>query len=141
MFNPTPLLLVVLAPPALTDDPRVAGAEACAPCHRDHFDAWRRTPHAAAWERLPAQRRDDLRCVGCHTEGLAEAVRGVQCETCHGPADTHPPERAAAVAVRRGRRFMQVPDAVCFRCHTADAPRDLALPGDRGRIHRVEAAP
>ena len=143
MFNPllTPLLLLLVTGPVPAgDEPRTAGAAVCAGCHTTQADAWSAGPHARALKTLPEARRADAKCVGCHSTGLSPGFQGVQCESCHGPADTHATDRRGRAIGRKGRRFMQVPDAVCHRCHTADAPRQLDLPADRGRVHPLASA-
>lgn len=140
MFNPaatTLLLLLVTGPRPESDDPRLRGAAVCRGCHTEQGDAWAAGPHARALRTLPEARRADARCVGCHTSGLRPALQGVQCESCHGPADTHATRRGRAVG-RKGKPFMRVPDAVCYMCHTADSPRRLSLPADLSRIHPVK---
>ncbi len=137
MFNPVAtslLLLVVAGPTPSSDDPRLRGASLCAGCHAPQAEAWAAGPHARAWRGLSAAHRSDARCVGCHTTGMASALQGVQCESCHGPADSHP--SAARLKRKTTRRpFMRVSDGVCYRCHTADAPRALDMPADRLRVH------
>ena len=143
LFNPaaTPLLLLLISgPTAASDDPRLAGAQTCAGCHTTQSDAWAAGRHAAALGRLPSVRQGDAKCIGCHTTGLRPALQGVQCESCHGPADSHATTSGGRAIGRRGRPFMRVPDAVCYRCHTADAPRQLEMPADRARVHPTGAA-
>lgn len=138
MFNPvaTPLLLLLVAGPTVaSDNRRAVGVAVCAGCHATQANAWSAGAHAAALRGLPAARRSDAKCVGCHTTGLSTLLQGVQCESCHGPADTHATNPRGQAVGRKGRPFMTVADAVCFRCHTADAPRRLELPVDRRRIH------
>jgi hypothetical protein len=82
-----------------------AWADACKSCHQQIYDAWVRTKHARALERLSSgeQEKD---CVGCHVTGPHSRVldgrkvlnAGVQCEECHGPAAAH----AADPNVRTG---------------------------------------
>ncbi len=133
------LLLLIAGPTPASDDPRLAGAAVCAGCHTTQADAWSVGPHAAALRSLPASRRNDAKCVGCHTTGLRPALQGVQCESCHGPADTHAISRTGRATGRKGKPFMRVSDAVCYRCHTSDAPRQLKMPEDRARVHAVAA--
>jgi hypothetical protein len=76
------------------------GGEACSDCHDDQATFWQNTRHAGAWETLAERGKQlDYECIGCHVTGwdvpggatLArnEALRDVQCETCHGPGSKH----------------------------------------------------
>lgn len=80
-----------------------AGQTACTSCHRDQQLAWRQTDHFNALKTLVAQSEQfNPECLKCHTLGFqtdngydtpvnprAVFMAGVQCESCHGPAQTH----------------------------------------------------
>ena len=76
-------------------------ATACQRCHQQEYLQWSATRHAFAYETLlKKERYFDADCVSCHTTGLGyptgfqigdldSALKGVQCETCHGPGKQH----------------------------------------------------
>lgn len=80
-----------------------AGYTSCASCHQEIVDGWRETPHAHAFETLAKQGEEKQKasgCVQCHVvafeeEGgfvdmeLTPELKGVQCESCHGPSRAH----------------------------------------------------
>ena len=85
------------------------GSEACADCHEDSFDVWKKTKHAHAWKTLedaekgkkygwPVTHYPD--CVTCHVVGYGDKsgfvspdktahLKDVGCEECHGPGSKH----------------------------------------------------
>lgn len=89
------------------DPTKVVTSEACAKCHANEIEAWKRTPHSETFRllhRTPEAReimgrlglgsqsikRNDT-CVKCHytlqQEGdQLKTVSGVSCESCHGAA-------------------------------------------------------
>ena len=76
-------------------------ATACQRCHQQEYLQWSATRHAFAFETLVKKERYfDADCVSCHTTGLGystgfqigdhdSTLKGVQCETCHGPGKQH----------------------------------------------------
>ena len=78
-----------------------ASATACQRCHQQEYLQWSATRHAFAFETLlKKERYFDAGCVSCHTTGLGyptgfqigdqeSTLKGVQCETCHGPGKQH----------------------------------------------------
>ena len=76
-------------------------AAACQRCHEQEYLQWSATRHAFAYETLlKKERYFDAGCVSCHTTGFGystgfqigeqdSALKGVQCETCHGPGKQH----------------------------------------------------
>ena len=115
------------------------GTKDCAACHFEQFMAWRSTPHAKAFDILPAEYRTDSSCLKCHTTGHGVATGftslqqtpnlvGNSCEGCHGPGSKHS-EVAKAFGqkklseqeeahVRSTIHLMQ-PKNVCVECHLA----------------------
>lgn len=76
------------------------GIEACTECHDEERKVWDGTKHAHAYETLQKDFKEyNLDCVSCHVTGYGkpggstvvhnEKLRGVQCETCHGPGSLH----------------------------------------------------
>ncbi len=85
-------------------NPEYAGASACLDCHGDSHPEtanWVNTAHASAFTTLKnIGQSTNPDCIGCHTVGygaptgfINEATTpfftGVQCESCHGPGETH----------------------------------------------------
>ena len=78
-----------------------ASATACQRCHQQEYLQWSATRHAFAFETLlKKERYFDAGCLSCHTTGLGyptgfqigdqdSTLKGVQCETCHGPGKQH----------------------------------------------------
>ncbi len=78
-----------------------ASATACQKCHEQEYLQWSATRHAFAFETLlKKERYFDSGCVSCHTTGFGystgfqigdhdSTLKGVQCETCHGPGKQH----------------------------------------------------
>ncbi len=81
-----------------------AAEPVCAGCHAVPAAQWRETGHAGAWEALQASGAAQAFCENCHTVsqlGSAETAdagwattgdaryHDVQCESCHGPGETH----------------------------------------------------
>ncbi len=106
------------------------GVEVCARCHQDRYAAWKRSPHAGAYDTLIRKGRQfDLECLACHTvayqcsEGEVdkksiEQFAAVQCESCHGPGSLH--------ASTEGQSPLDK-GFVCKRCHTGDRAPDFPI--------------
>jgi hypothetical protein len=116
------------------EGPAYVGSSACAACHAAIYNAWRRTPHAAALETL--QQKDygwDPECVRCHVVGWERStdgrswtawesgfatpdktpyLGGVGCESCHGPGAAHvdDPWKAEPARTKPDKGW-------CVRCH------------------------
>ena len=87
----------------LEQDPQngYVSATGCQQCHQQEYLQWSATRHAFAFETLlKKERYFDSGCVSCHTTGLGYAtgfqigdqhatLKGVQCESCHGPGKQH----------------------------------------------------
>ncbi|GAX60536.1 5'-nucleotidase/2',3'-cyclic phosphodiesterase and related esterases [Candidatus Scalindua japonica] len=77
------------------------GNDDCALCHNSIFKHWEETGHASAYETLVnAEHEYDPECVACHVIGLnyfsgfettelTPEMKGVGCESCHGPGSDH----------------------------------------------------
>lgn len=113
------------APPALQEPaPAFAWADACKDCHAGIYEAWSKTKHARALDRLSdGERRRE--CVRCHITGgdalIEKRLRvlnaGVQCEGCHGAAAAH----VADPTVRTGL-VKRPPESGCRACHNENSP-------------------
>ena len=98
-------------------------ATACQRCHQEEYLQWSATRHAFAFETLlKKERYFDAGCVSCHTTGLGyptgfqigdpdSALKGVQCETCHGPGKQH-------VGNPKKSNIRSAADtSLCLECH------------------------
>ena len=114
-------------PPPGKGEASYVGMAACADCHQDAVDFWKKTVHAQAWQTLVDRGQQfDMECINCHVTGwdkpgganLAhnDNLRDVQCEVCHGPASIHVAkggeEKPAAV------KRMPAQDLCATNCHT-----------------------
>lgn len=118
------LILSLLVVPARTSLDDYVGAAACGQCHQRIYNAWLRHGHARSLDGLQVSEQADARCIGCHTLGPSAPLRGVQCESCHGPGRHYAADyimRDRPLAAALGLRSPS--DAVCRRCHRPDAPR------------------
>ena len=100
-----------------------ASAAACQRCHEQEYLQWSATRHAFAYQTLlKKERYFDTGCVSCHTTGFGyptgfqigaqdSTLKGVQCETCHGPGKQHVgnPKKSN---IRRG-----ADTSLCLECH------------------------
>jgi cytochrome c554/c'-like protein len=124
-------LAVCTAVTAVAQDPAPAAqapgyswADSCKSCHTAIYDAWAKTKHATALDRLSPANQDSP-CVGCHVTGAKSRVvdgrkvlnAGVQCEACHGGAAAH----AADPNVRTGL-IKLTPASRCEECHSDKGP-------------------
>jgi len=100
-----------------------ASATACQQCHEQEYLQWSATRHAFAYETLlKKERYFDAGCVSCHTTGFGyatgfqieeqdSALKGVQCETCHGPGKQH-------VGNPKKSNIRSAADtSLCLQCH------------------------
>ncbi|MCP4266254.1 MAG: hypothetical protein GY777_11885 [Candidatus Brocadiaceae bacterium] len=77
------------------------GNKDCSACHNKIFKHWEETSHASAYETLVKSGHEyDPECLECHTIGLnyitgfetideTPGLKGVGCESCHGPGSDH----------------------------------------------------
>ena len=99
---------------------------ACRRCHEQEYLQWSATRHAFAYETLlKKERYFDAGCVSCHTTGFGYStgfqigdsdsiLKGVQCETCHGPGKQHVgnPKKSN---IRTG-----ADTSLCLQCHDSE---------------------
>ena len=138
----------------------VVGVEACAKCHAAEINVWKQTPHHDTFltlHRKPQAQeiakkmgvssfKHDSACVKCHYSiqeqaGALEAIAGVSCESCHGPAKNwleshhdyggpgvkreqessehrHQRLTASILAGMRNPENVYLVAQSCYRCHT-----------------------
>jgi hypothetical protein len=99
------------------------GVEACATCHEPAKKFWDKTAHAKAYATLSTQFKEfNLECVSCHVTGYempggstvthVDALKNVQCETCHGPGSKHRDNPMDRTALERSPKT-----SLCVTCH------------------------
>ncbi len=123
-------------PPA---DQTYVGSKDCASCHFEQFMEWRGTPHAKAFEILPAKYQADDSCLKCHSTGHGAAsgfkslaatpnLAGTTCEACHGPGSKHVEVAksfgnqklsAEDAAYVKSTIHLLLPNNVCIECHVS----------------------
>ena len=98
-------------------------AETCKGCHEQEYLQWSATRHAFAYQTLVKKERYfDPNCVSCHTTGFgyetgfqiedhSSTLKGVQCETCHGPGKQHA-GNPKKTNIRSGKDT-----SLCLQCH------------------------
>jgi formate-dependent nitrite reductase cytochrome c552 subunit len=103
------------------------GADTCALCHKNIHDSWALTLHSQALNKLEGvEEGTNPDCLLCHTVGFNQdggfvdrattnALAGVQCESCHGPARAHVQNVADATL----RPPVNISANVCSQCHNA----------------------
>jgi hypothetical protein len=116
---------VSAAPRVETPQPQTfVGSRTCAACHTREYLWWQRTPHGHAYETLRAEGSErDPACVGCHVTGFGEPhgatlehpgeLKGVGCESCHGPGGHH----ADNPSDNRTDRARASTERICTVCH------------------------
>ena len=101
-------------------------ATTCRLCHEQEYLQWSTTRHAFAYRTLlKKERYFDPNCVSCHTTGFGyltgfqignsdSTLKGVQCETCHGPGKEHVgnPKKSN---IRNG-----ADTSICLECHDTE---------------------
>lgn len=97
------------------------GPTSCRTCHEDQYQAWRKTRHPYAFEKLrKTNQTTDPECASCHTTGFrvkggytneieTPQFRGVQCESCHGPGVIH--------SRHTDREYGKITKSTCTQCH------------------------
>lgn len=100
------------------------GAITCKKCHETNYRNWLKTKHANASQTIVASPKyAQEECLICHSTGFGKIavyttvdeipffLKGVQCESCHGPGRGHPGKRRMNKKVTLG---------TCRNCHTKD---------------------
>lgn len=102
------------------------GWKSCTACHKEITQSWKKTPHAKAFESLCRTSQESLPgCVSCHVTAheepggyidfeLTPELVNVQCEECHGPAESHIGKTAG-----RTDRIAIPGENKCRKCHTS----------------------
>jgi hypothetical protein len=101
-----------------------AWADSCKTCHKEIYEAWAKTKHARALERLSSSEQEK-ECVGCHVTGAKTKIEkgnkvvnaGIQCEQCHGAAAAHVADPKVVTGLVR-----KAPESLCRDCHNERSP-------------------
>lgn len=108
-----------------------AGWQACVGCHAEKVTGWQGNSHAKAYMSLISSKQQfNLNCLTCHVTdnkttdqqrmlNLADDLKNVGCEACHGPG------RAHAANPTKSRVIAKPSTEVCQTCHTPE--RDNAF--------------
>lgn len=117
---------------------------ACKDCHADIYDAWAKTKHKTALNRLSAADHDQP-CAGCHLTGSPKPVMvdnkiantGVQCESCHGPGKEHVDTAKAGTPAKFAK---QPTESTCVECHNEKSPHyhGFFFSAMRGLVHKTK---
>ncbi len=127
------------------------GSETCKKCHADAYQIWQDHPHSHAYATLvdkakrPSLRQYDGECVRCHVIGFeyqtgftseqaTPKLKGVGCESCHGPGSLHVNDRGKNKQLRALMNPWKVNakdskdtrnriDQSCQTCHDLDNSR------------------
>ena len=147
------------APPEPAVAGKYIGAAKCKNCHSAEktgaqYAQWERMLHAKAYETLATDKAKELgkkagiddpqkadACLKCHVTAFGEPAdniakgfkveMGVQCESCHGPAETHMKARMAAASEKDPAKAAPVAaDEIitatsvetCVKCHNPESP-------------------
>jgi ribosomal protein L40E len=105
------------------------GEKKCRACHFKEYRSWKKTKHAGAWDSLEEKDRTREACVRCHVTGHGEQggfvseertprLKGVQCESCHGPGSAHVDAAKDDQPEEKVRPLInKVPQNTCVKCH------------------------
>lgn len=120
-------------PQASTQD--FVGADACKECHEPVHDAWAKTKHAKALDKLMVKDREGDRCINCHVTG-SPALPHVQCEACHGPGRRH--IEAARIGSVGDAPTEKIVETTCTKCHNETSPhyKPFFFNAMKGLVHR-----
>jgi nitrate/TMAO reductase-like tetraheme cytochrome c subunit len=118
--------LLLSQPAAPADTSGYVWDAACKDCHSDIHEAWARTKHKTALNRLSAGDQEK-ECAGCHLTAAAKPIvaegkvlnSGVQCETCHGPGRAHVESAKAGTPATFPRKPAET---LCADCHSSKSP-------------------
>ncbi len=99
------------------------GPETCKACHPAAYDVWRNGPHARSLDGLPAQNRNDPRCLSCHSPDAEDGLSAVTCESCHGPGRIYSaPYVMRDAELARAVGLVDPVERSCLACHGESAP-------------------
>lgn len=110
---------------------KYVGSDSCLSCHGEIHKNWQGSPHGKAFESLKRDNKTtDPNCLKCHTvgydqpggyqEALKEDLKGVGCESCHGPGEMHVKTKSKKDIRGLGDDCpFCVVEQICLSCHDA----------------------
>jgi len=99
------------------------GPETCKACHPAAYEVWRNGPHARSLDGLPAQNRNDPRCLSCHSPDADDGISAITCEACHGPGRIYSaPYVMRDAELARALGLVDPGEKSCLACHGESAP-------------------
>lgn len=117
------------------------GNDKCAKmCHKgvakgEIYEKWLASGHAKAFEKIPADKKGDKTCWGCHTMGAgkpggyapdaanAADLAAVGCESCHGPGSEYKALPVMKDPVKAKAAGCITPnEKSCLGCHAGTVP-------------------
>lgn len=122
------------------------GEKECRECHREHYNAWRRTSHGRAFSDLIRSRESHLpektkRTVTGWMERTGFVDRresshlfNVQCESCHGRGSAHVESKGEALET------LIKPETTCVQCHSPEQDPNFDLRSGLKTVHDIEAS-
>ena len=137
----------VASPQAAAGTEAYLGAEGCKACHGAIYDAWSRTKHAKALNRLSGRDKASGKCIGCHVtgtpamiaaEGASPSFPNVQCESCHGAGRAHAAKAASDRTALEGVT-KRLGDTTCTTCHNDTGPhfKGFSYDGMKWFVHKT----
>jgi len=131
------------------------GNEACKDCHKKEYNSWTTTKHAKSFETLKkTNEQKTVRCLRCHTTGYGKAsgfldeqitpnLRGVGCESCHGPGKDHigasPDKKISSLTGITKDCFTCSIPRTCKRCHTIREDPDFNIDRDLELVKHLKS--
>lgn len=135
----TPALVGLWSPNASAGETGKAtyvGNQKCKMCHKNQYKACKKTKHAKAYKKLTDEQKRDPDYLKRYTVGYGQPggfvdwrkstrLKGVQCESCHGPGSEHHAQLKKAANEEKSKRekrdiakaTMIRPVEVCGKCH------------------------
>lgn len=120
---------------------KYVGEKECRECHREVYNAWRRTEHGRAFSDLIRSRESHLpektrRTVTGWMERTGFVDRresshlfNVQCESCHGRASAHVESKGEALET------LLKPETTCVQCHSPEQDSEFDLRSGLALVH------
>jgi hypothetical protein len=123
----------------LAADAQYVGQAKCKVCHMNEHKIWAASKHANAFNVLKPEDQAKPECLSCHTTGQGKTaaagadLKGVQCESCHGPGSAYKAvtimskskyaaDRTAARAAAVAAGLVVPDEATCKSCHNEKSP-------------------
>jgi hypothetical protein len=118
------------------------GAPVCGSCHPQQHAQWKATGHAKAFASLSASQQRDPACRSCHTMNVRDddpGLRGVQCESCHGPGRAYAPLPVMRdEQLRKLLGLERVSPKTCAPCHSPQHSPGMKPFDFESQLHKVK---